>query len=431
MTFHSPVRLGRNDLCYCGSGRKYKKCHLAEDERRHLSEIESERPLNTEELLELCRELPQQAFKGAELERFTGQTRPVIECLERRVEIEAACEALKPYHQEFETLIQDSEVLLERGRALFSEKAFREMWFTAEDVKRAFDAVGNPMRFKMSDERFATNLKAAIGFTADKRRRGQLGMMLLRQVAEFVKAGRHLDGCLISWYSLLTTEKEGNNDFLFQMFMKGLEAWAGEKDARDDAICREMGLDPEKIRNMSLDEVEAWLQEQRADPNKRARLEQVLVGKDVDAMVDFDRMEQAAVEVLGREDARPILLSAEEVGPWMPDVVEICANISAELEHPDQELNKQAQGRFGELMWGKIGEMARAIFTPERITRLVPQLKAYARDLERLGCKSEGSSIMAAITLVENETEPDKSLFLLRFCHYSIEAALKIARSEG
>jgi len=26
--------LGRNDLCWCGSGKKYKKCHLAEDARK-------------------------------------------------------------------------------------------------------------------------------------------------------------------------------------------------------------------------------------------------------------------------------------------------------------------------------------------------------------------------------------------------------------
>ena len=26
---------GRNDPCPCGSGKKYKKCHLLEDEERH------------------------------------------------------------------------------------------------------------------------------------------------------------------------------------------------------------------------------------------------------------------------------------------------------------------------------------------------------------------------------------------------------------
>ena len=26
--------LGRNESCWCGSGKKYKKCHLLEDERK-------------------------------------------------------------------------------------------------------------------------------------------------------------------------------------------------------------------------------------------------------------------------------------------------------------------------------------------------------------------------------------------------------------
>jgi preprotein translocase subunit SecA len=27
-------KLGRNDPCYCGSGKKYKKCHMTEDEAK-------------------------------------------------------------------------------------------------------------------------------------------------------------------------------------------------------------------------------------------------------------------------------------------------------------------------------------------------------------------------------------------------------------
>jgi len=30
------VILGRNDLCWCGSGKKYKKCHLERDERKRV-----------------------------------------------------------------------------------------------------------------------------------------------------------------------------------------------------------------------------------------------------------------------------------------------------------------------------------------------------------------------------------------------------------
>jgi uncharacterized protein YchJ len=28
------INLGRNELCWCGSGKKYKKCHLLEDEKK-------------------------------------------------------------------------------------------------------------------------------------------------------------------------------------------------------------------------------------------------------------------------------------------------------------------------------------------------------------------------------------------------------------
>ncbi|MEJ2684430.1 MAG: SEC-C metal-binding domain-containing protein [Candidatus Sulfobium sp.] len=27
-------KVGRNDACWCGSGKKYKKCHLVEDEKK-------------------------------------------------------------------------------------------------------------------------------------------------------------------------------------------------------------------------------------------------------------------------------------------------------------------------------------------------------------------------------------------------------------
>jgi len=34
-------KLGRNDLCWCGSGKKYKKCHLESDMKKHSSFLAS------------------------------------------------------------------------------------------------------------------------------------------------------------------------------------------------------------------------------------------------------------------------------------------------------------------------------------------------------------------------------------------------------
>ncbi len=33
------VRPGRNDRCWCGSGKKYKLCHLREDEKKQKSYV--------------------------------------------------------------------------------------------------------------------------------------------------------------------------------------------------------------------------------------------------------------------------------------------------------------------------------------------------------------------------------------------------------
>jgi len=30
------IELGRNDVCWCGSGKKYKKCHLKKDELKRV-----------------------------------------------------------------------------------------------------------------------------------------------------------------------------------------------------------------------------------------------------------------------------------------------------------------------------------------------------------------------------------------------------------
>ena len=37
----APPQTGRNDPCWCGSGKKYKKCHLAEDEKKLSKRLEA------------------------------------------------------------------------------------------------------------------------------------------------------------------------------------------------------------------------------------------------------------------------------------------------------------------------------------------------------------------------------------------------------
>ena len=40
MTWRNRMKTGRNELCPCGSGRKYKQCCLPKDEAAELKELE-------------------------------------------------------------------------------------------------------------------------------------------------------------------------------------------------------------------------------------------------------------------------------------------------------------------------------------------------------------------------------------------------------
>lgn len=68
--------IGRNDPCYyCGSGKKYKKCHLEADRREESQQRESEIDFNVlegvsdiHELSELLKNMSQTATGGRQKE---------------------------------------------------------------------------------------------------------------------------------------------------------------------------------------------------------------------------------------------------------------------------------------------------------------------------------------------------------------------------
>ena len=60
--------LGRNDPCHCGSGRKYKQCHLGKDE-------EAERSARAKDVAQ-APETPAEAPKRRRLPRSTRRGSP-------------------------------------------------------------------------------------------------------------------------------------------------------------------------------------------------------------------------------------------------------------------------------------------------------------------------------------------------------------------
>ena len=105
-------------------------------------------------------------------------------------------------------------------------------------------------------------------------------MSLLMHLPDYVAANRPLDAWIIQHCSYLTGEEpDESNPFLFQMFSYGYDGWVAEQRGREAAMLRELGMDLSRLERMSMEEIDAWLQEQQADPAKLARMEEAPAGE--------------------------------------------------------------------------------------------------------------------------------------------------------
>src|SRR6266540_3249724 len=98
-------KIGRNDPCHCGSGKKYKRCHLVLDARQEVpahalpessrseEDFESANPpADVPQVLELLQQLSRRGPKTqrAEFQKMLKQTEPIVNYLSRQREIESA-----------------------------------------------------------------------------------------------------------------------------------------------------------------------------------------------------------------------------------------------------------------------------------------------------------------------------------------------------
>ena len=429
------TKLGRNDPCHCGSGKKYKRCHMAAD--KHLnspapesSEI-SESPAPPPDSRQLAGFLKEMSRKGSQKDRavfeeLLAQTQPILTYLEHQEEIEAAATVLEAHREEFDRLVEDQEAYLARAEALFAEERFAPLRFTAADIHRAFESVGYPPNLSPGDQMFET-LLAAIMHLADKERRKQLAMDLVLHLPHYVAAGRYLDGWLIQECAYSTGEvADQSNAFLFQMFSHGYDTWMSEQKARDEALIQQLGMDPERLRGMSLEEIDAWLAAQQDDPDKKSligALMQANPDQRALAIANLDAMERDSMKLLEREDARGLLLAPPEVEPWLAELNQRWAGVqdllaqSSEDAPPDQATTKA----LAEVIWPALSEMTQSIFTPERIQQLTARLKKYRSALFAAGDKVAAACAQGAIASLEREDEPGQNRFLNALCLASLQ----------
>ena len=429
------TKLGRNDPCHCGSGKKYKRCHLAADTHLNFpapesSEI-SEPPAPPPDPRQLASFLKEMSRKGpqkdrAVFEELLAQTQPILAYLEHQEEIEAAATVLEAHREEFDRLVEDKEAYLARAEALFAEERFAPLRFTAADIHRAFESVGYPPNLSPGDQMFKT-LLAAIMHLAAKERRKQIAMDLVLHLPHYVAAGRYLDGWLIQECAYSTGEvADQSNAFLFQMFSHGYDAWMSEQRARDEAILQDLGMDSKRLRGMSLDEIDAWLAAQNDDPAKQAlmgALMQANPDQRALATANLEAMERDSINLLEREDACGLLLAPPEVEPWLADLNVRWAGLQDLLSQPSDDAppDEATTKAVAEAIWPAVSEMAQSIFTPERIQQLIAQLKKYRSELFAAGDKMAAACALGAIASLEREDEPGQNRFLNALCLTSLQ----------
>jgi hypothetical protein len=91
-----------------------------------------------------------------------------------------------------------------------------------------------------------------------------------------------------------------------------------------------------------------------------------------------------------------------------------------EIGHGGKASKAQNRKAFEQLYLPTMRQITKSIFTPERIGRLVAELRAYRKDLAAAGDKRAVMGATSAILYVERETAPDMNSFLVALCGESI-----------
>jgi hypothetical protein len=358
-----------------------------------------------------------------------------------RDEIEAATQVLETHRAQFEALMEDGVAAMDQAQRLFSEERFRPMRYTATDVHRAFEAVGcYPSRYREepTEEDIETLVAAILHLADDKDQRLHLTRQLLMMLPEYVSAERYLDAWLIQYSAFQMVEApDKSNPFLFEMFNHGFAEWASQVESQQDALLRDLGVDRSAVAGMSIDEVEAWLQAQMADPGKKAQLEAYYAAHPMmsdQAEAEIIELERGTLSLLERDDADCLYLSPEEVDPWVPVLMERLTPIEAQArqaagreEWPDPDIMQT----MGDILMKVARQMVPVVFTPERLDRLVADLRDYRRKLLDERESQAAMHAHAAFMMLEREETPAENPLLISICFASLRLLLIVLSEEA
>jgi hypothetical protein len=354
-------------------------------------------------------------------------------------EIGAATQALETHRAEFEALMKDGVAAVDHAQRLFSEEPFVPLRYTAADVHRAFEAVGYPSRYQEEPtEEVIETLVAAVLHLADEDQRLHLARQLLMLLPEYVSAERYLDAWVIQYSAFQMVEApDESNPFLFTMFNLAFAEWASQVDSQQEALMHALGIDRSAVAGMNVDEVEAWLQAQMADPAKKAQVEAYYAAHPMmsdQAEAEIIELERGTLSLLERDDADPLYLSPEELKPWVPVLLERLASIKEQARQAAERGDWKDPGTLramGDIFVEIAREMVPVVFTPERLDQLVADLRDYRRKLLDERETQAAMHARAAFMMLEREETPAENHLLIGICFASLRLLLITLSEEA
>jgi hypothetical protein len=372
-----------------------------------------------------------------EMQRLLDLAEEIAAYEAKHDEIEAAGQVLEAHRPEFEALMDDANAATDRAHRLFAEDRFQPLRYTATDVYQAFEAVGYPQRYRHDPEDVET-LVAAILHVADENYRPHAARRLLMLLPEYVGVGRYLDAWVIQYCALQTFEApDESNPFLAEMFHYGFVEWAEQIEAQQEALLHELGIDRSTVAGMGIDEMESWLQAQMTDPAKKALVETYYATHSMmsaQAEAEIRERERDMLRLLERDDADALYLSPEEVAPWIPTLQERLAPSAAQARQAAERGewdDPDVLQALGEALISVAQEMVPVVFTPERIGRLVADLKAYRRNLIAAGEPEAAMYAHTAYMLLEREETLVENPLLVGICFASLRLMMITLTEEA
>lgn len=410
--------VGRNDPCPCGSGKKYKHCCMRKAAVRRTVQHPARQGRRRSE--------------ADDLQSITQMIEEIAAYEAMGEEIDAAVATLERHRPAFEALMEDSQALMERTYRLFADARFEPFHCTADEVQQAFEEVGYPGDFTLTADQEAERMAAAILHVA-AHREDQLSVArkLMMMLPEYVAEQRYVDAWIILYSAHKMTEApDQSNPFLFEMFGYGNDALAESLRTQQIALLQHLGLDQEAIGAMSLDEAEALVQAQTADPAKNAALEAYFAAHpEFQSYVESELvdMERQSLMLLDREDADCLSLDPEEVMPYLSILLEQLYPLETqarEAMEKGESPRPETVEAMSQIMMDVARTMVPDIFTLERIAQLTTDLKNYQHDLSQAGENRAAALARTAGTMLQREDPSDDNPLLIAICFVSLRDML-------